>query len=186
MSVLRRPEENEFPPSGKIYVSQVYSDDVIQVLTEQIGKTAMLLRSLRDEEAMTAYAPGKWTVKQVVGHMSDAERIFAYRILRIARGDTTPLAGFEQNEYVPRAGSNERTLHDLLQEFATVREATFTLLRGLPDEAWDRFGTASGSSVSVRGVVFMMAGHELHHYKILRDRYLQDVSESSSSNTLGG
>jgi len=174
MSFIRRPEENEYPPSGKIYVSQVDSDDVVQVLTEQIGVTATLLRSLGNEEAMTSYAPGKWTVKQVVGHMSDAERIFAYRVLRIARGDTTPLPGFEQNEYVPNAGSNERTLRDLLQEFATVRESTLTLVRGLPDEAWDRFGTASGSTVSVRGVVFMIAGHERHHHKLLQERYLKN------------
>jgi uncharacterized damage-inducible protein DinB len=173
MSLIRRPEENEFPPSGKVYVSQVDSDDVVQALTEQIGKTATLLRSVGEEKAMAAYAPGKWSIKQVLGHMSDTERIFAYRVLRIARGDATPLAGFEQNEYVPNAGSNERTIQDLLQEFATVRESTLTLVRGLPAEAWDRFGTASGSSVSVRGVVFMIAGHELHHRKLLEERYLK-------------
>jgi hypothetical protein len=178
MAAIGRPQENEFPPYAKVYVNQVYSDDVVQVLAEQIAKTLALLQSIGEERSMLAYAPGKWTVRQVIGHMSDTERIFAYRALCIARGDTAPLPGFEQDQYVPNAGSNERSLRDLLQEFVVVREATLALLRGLPGKAWDRFGTTSGSSTSVRGLVFTIAGHELHHYKIFQERYLKDSSGS--------
>ena len=107
--------------------------------------------------------------------MSDTERILSYRVLRIARGDTTPLPRFEQDEYVPYAASNERTLEDLLHEFAAVRESTLALLGGLPPEAWRRAGTASGFPVTARGLVFTLAGHELHHFKILKDRYLSHL-----------
>lgn len=175
MSSIGRPQENEFAPHAIVYVGHVYSDDVIQVLREQIGKTTALLRPLGEERALFAYAPGKWTIKQTVGHMSDTERILSYRVLRIARADTTPLAGFEQDDYVPHAASNERTLEDLLHEFAAVREATLALLRGLPPEAWRRAGMASGFPVTVRGLVFTLAGHELHHFKILQDRYLSQL-----------
>lgn len=167
------PQENEFAPHAKGYVKHVYSDDVIQVLAEQIGKTVALVRPLGEEHSLFAYAPGKWTVKQVIGHLSDTERILSCRALRIARGDITPLPGFEQDEYVPNAGSNERKLEDLLHEVMAVRKSTLALVRGLPPEAWDRRGTTSGSSVTVRGLVFTMAGHELHHFKILEDRYVR-------------
>jgi hypothetical protein len=172
MSSIGRPQENEFAPHAIVYVGHVYSDDVIHVLAEQIGKTTAHLWSLDDRRALFAYAPGKWTVKQTIGHMSDTERILSYRILRIGRGDTTPLPGFEQDDYVPYAGSNERTLEDLLHELAAVRESTLALLRGLPPEAWLRAGTASGFPVTVRGLAFTLAGHELYHFKILQDRYL--------------
>ena len=168
MKSTGRPGEGEFPPFAKIYVSHVYSDDVIQVLTEQVSKTIAFIRSVGEERSQLPYAPGKWTVKQTIGHISDTERIFSYRVLRIARGDTTPLPGFDQDAYVPNAGSNERSLDDLLQEFAVVRESTLTLLRGLPAEAWHRAGTASGFPVTVRGLVSTTAGHELHHFKILQ------------------
>lgn len=172
MSDIGRPHADEISPYAGIYVGHVYSDDVTQVLEEQIGKTIALVRPLGEERSLVAYAPGKWTVKQAVGHMSDTERIFAYRVLRIARGDATPLPGFEQDEYVANAGSNERTLEDLLRELVAVREATLALVRGLPAEAWSRRGTVSGSPVTVRGLIFTLAGHELHHFKILETRYL--------------
>lgn len=172
MSNIGRPEKNEFAPHALVYIGHVYSDDVIQVLREQIGKTTALLRPLSEERALFAYAPGKWTVKQTIGHMSDTERVLSYRVLRIARGDKTPLPGFEQDEYVPNAGSNERSLEDLVHELIAVRESTLALVRGLPVEAWDRAGLASGFSVTVRGLVFTIAGHELHHFNILQDRYL--------------
>ena len=173
MAVIARPGENEFAPHAEVYVEHVYSDDIIQVLADQIGKTVALVRPLGEERSLFAYAPGKWTVKQTVGHLSDTERILSCRTLRIARGDTTPLPGFEQDDYVPNAGSNERKLEDLLQELIAVRKSTLALVRGLPPEAWDRRGTTSNSSVTVRGLVFTIAGHELHHFKILESRYLK-------------
>lgn len=171
---MRRPHENQFSPHAKVYIDHVYSDDVIQVLADQIGKTVALIRPLGEERSLLAYAPGKWTVKQTIGHMSDTERILSCRTLRIARGDMTPLPGFEQDDYVPNAGSNERKLDDLLQELMAVRESTLTLVRGLPLEAWDRRGTTNHVSVTARGLVFTMAGHELHHFKILETRYLKN------------
>lgn len=174
MAATRRPHENEIAPHARTYVDHVYSDDVIQVLTEQIGKTVALIRPLGEEGSLFGYAPGKWTVKQTIGHLSDTERILSCRTLRIARGDTTPLPGFEQDDYVPNAGSNERKLDDLLQELIAVRESTLALVRGLPPEAWDRRGTTSTASVTVRGLVFTMAGHELHHFEILKTRYLKN------------
>jgi hypothetical protein len=172
---------NEFAPHAKVYVEHVYSEDVIQVLGDQIGKTVALIRPFGEELSRLAYAPGKWTVKQTIGHLSDTERILSCRTLRIARGDTTPLPGFEQDGYVPNAGSNERKLDDLLQEFVAVRESTLALVRGLPSEAWNRRGTTSGASVTVRGLVFTIAGHELHHFKILEDRYLKALIAAKES-----
>jgi hypothetical protein len=169
MSGIGHPQEGEYPPRAKPYISQVDSDDVVQVLTGQVGKTLALLRGIGEEHSSLPYAPGKWTFKQTVGHMSDTERIFAYRALRIARGDTTPLPGFEQDDYVRNAGSNQLGLDDLLREFAVVREATLALVRRLPEEAWVRSGITSDASATVRGLVFVIAGHELHHYRILQE-----------------
>ncbi|MDQ1471751.1 MAG: hypothetical protein QOJ99_3231 [Bryobacterales bacterium] len=176
MSVIGRPQENEFAPHAKAYVGHVYSDEIIQVLADQIGKTVALVRPLGEERSLLAYAPGKWTVKQTIGHMSDTERILSCHTLRIARGDTTPVPGFEQDEYVRNAGSNERSLEELLQEFVAVRESTLALVRGLPQESWRRAGTVSGYPVTVRGLIFTIAGHELHHFRTLEDRYLRPAA----------
>jgi uncharacterized damage-inducible protein DinB len=178
MSSIGRPQDDEFAPHAKGYVALVASDNVIQVLEEQIDKTIALVSPLSDQQALLSYAPGKWTVKQTIGHLSDTERVFSYRTLRIARGDTTPLPGFEQDGYVPNAGSNERTLQDLLEEFQAVRQSTLALLRSLPSAAWLRVGTTDGSRVTVRGLVFTTAGHELHHFKILQERYLPVLTAS--------
>ncbi len=171
MSTTTRPQENEFAPHAKVYVGHVPSDDVASVLHEQLDQSIALFRRIGDTRAALPYAPGKWTVKETLGHLADTERILSCRVLRIARGDTTPLPGFEQDNYIPYARSNERTLDDLLQEFTAVREATLALVRSLSPDAWDRRGTASTASVTVRGLVFMLAGHELHHFKILMSSF---------------
>lgn len=176
MNAIGRPQEGEYPPHAKVYVTQVDSDDVVQVLAEQPEKTLALLRKIGEERSRLPYAPGKWTFKQTVGHMSDTERIFAYRALRIARGDSTPLPGFEQEDYVRNAGSNQLSLEDLLQEFAAVREATLALVRGFPAEAWVRSGITSRAPATARGLVFTIAGHELHHYKILQEHAFRHTS----------
>ncbi|HEX4772934.1 MAG TPA: DinB family protein [Bryobacteraceae bacterium] len=170
-----RPEENEIASYAKIYVDCVPPGDVVQTLADQIAKTIALVESIGERGGDVAYAPGKWTVKQVIGHMIDCERIFSYRALRIARGDTTPLPGFEQNDYVPSAESEKRKLSDLLQELALVRQSTLALVRSLPEAAWARRGIVSNFSLTVRGIVFTAAGHELHHYRIFRERYLPAV-----------
>lgn len=172
---ITRPEENEIASYAKIYVDCVPPGDVVQTLADQIGQTRALLDALGETGGDLTYVPGKWTVKQSIGHLIDCERIFSYRALRIARGDATPLPGFEQNDYVRPAESEKRTLSDLLQELTLVRQCTLALVRSLPAAAWSRRGTVSNFSVTVRGIVFTAAGHELHHYRIFRDRYLPAV-----------
>jgi hypothetical protein len=131
-----------------------------------------LLHDVDDARARSAYAPGKWSVKEVVQHCTDAERIFAYRALRIGRGDTTPLPGWDEQAYAPISAANDRPLDELLRELETVREASVTLFEGLPADAWTRAGTANGSPASVRALAWITAGHLLHHLDILQDRYL--------------
>ncbi|HEX6545963.1 MAG TPA: DinB family protein [Bryobacteraceae bacterium] len=168
-----RPAPSEFSPHAKGYVDLVPDDDLIVTLERQPRETVLMLKPVDEASAGTVtYEPGKWSIKQIVGHVSDAERIFATRILRIARADRTPLPGFEQDDYVASAGSNQRTLADLLAEYESVRNATLTLLRSLTPDAWLRVGSANNHDQSVRGVAYTLAGHELHHVKILRERYL--------------
>ena len=168
-----RPEASEIAPHAKIYVDLVPGEDVLETLSTQIQRSRRAFESMGEQRAGSfMYAPGKWTAKQVLGHLIDTERIFDYRVLRIARGDSTPLSGFEQNDYVLTAGSEERSLDDLIDEFQIVRQSSLKLFRSLPPEAWDRRGQVSDWSLTVRGIVFTTAGHELHHYRILQDRYL--------------
>lgn len=169
-----RPDPSEYAPANGRYVDLVPGDDALAVLAAQPSPLAALVAGRDDAWAGSyAYAPGKWTVKQIVGHVSDGERILAYRALCIARGESAALPGYEQDDYVRTAGANARTLRDLVDELTVVRQGTLALLRGLPPEAWMRWGVASGHSATVRGLAYVLAGHELHHVKILRERYLR-------------
>jgi uncharacterized damage-inducible protein DinB len=172
MGYDERPQTDEYAAFYGKYVEKVPDGNIVALLATQVDDTLALLRELTDAQARSAYAPGKWSIKEVVGHIADAERVFAYRALRIARGDTTPLPGFDENMYTPAGSFNDRPLASLLAEFMAVRGATVALLAGLPQEAWTRTGTASNASVSVRGVAWITAGHELHHRQILAQRYL--------------
>jgi DinB superfamily len=167
-----RPGADEHAPFYASYVALVPDGDVTRTLAGQGEGFVRLLKDIGDGKAGFAYAAGKWTIKEVVLHVTDAERIFAYRMLRMARGDATPLASFDENAYAPMSGANERPLDTLLGEFAAVRGATLALLRGIPEEAWVRRGVASGKDVSVRALAWIAAGHAMHHERILRERYL--------------
>jgi hypothetical protein len=134
---------------------------------------AALLHDVPEAIAAKAYAPGKWTLKEVILHCSDAERIFAYRALRIARGDTISLPGWDEQAYAPLSGANARSVLSLLDELESVREATVTLFDGLPDAAWERRGVANGHPCSVRGLAWITAGHLLHHMDMITERYLR-------------
>ncbi|HXV90721.1 MAG TPA: DinB family protein [Gemmatimonadales bacterium] len=169
--MIARPAPSEYAPHYGGYVDRVPEGDVLDRLARQIDETRTLLRDLPPSRAVHRYATGKWSVAEVVGHIADAERIFAYRALRIARGDATPLAAFDENAYTPAGSFDRRTLTDLLDELTAVRQATLALFRGMPGEAFERTGVASGRSVSVRALAFIIAGHELHHVAILRERY---------------
>jgi uncharacterized damage-inducible protein DinB len=167
----KRPQKGDYALYYDNYIALVPSGEFLEILREQHRAMTRLLSPLTDQQAEFPYAPGKWSVKEVLGHVIDAERIFAYRILRIARGDQTPLAGFEQDGYIQTGNFSARTLNDLLEEFSSVREATITLVRSLDDDAWLRRGIASQKEISVLALAFVIAGHELHHRIILEERY---------------
>lgn len=166
-----RPEPDEIPSHYVGYITRVPELDPVMVCAEQIEETTALLRGLSEADALYRYERGKWSIKEVVGHLADVERIMAYRALRIARGDTTPLPSFDENAYVPVAKFDSRSLADLVGELRTARAATLALLRTFDAEAWRRRGTASGKPVSVRALGYMIPGHERHHVEILRTRY---------------
>lgn len=167
-----RPDETEYVPEYGKYVSLVPGGDIVAVLGDQIGETLALLRSIPEERAGFRYEPDKWSIKELVGHLIDSERIFSYRALRFARDDKTALPGYEQDDYVRNGSFDDQKLEDLAAEFASVRQATVLLFKHLNDEAWARRGSANESEVSVRALVYIIAGHELHHRGVLRDRYL--------------
>jgi uncharacterized damage-inducible protein DinB len=168
----KRPEKGDYALYYEKYVALVPSGDFLEILQQQQRELARLLAPLTEQQAEFRYAPGKWSIKETVGHISDAERVFAYRLLRIARGDQTPLASFEQDGYIQTGNFSARTLSDLLEEFSTVRSASMSLVRSLDDAAWLRRGTASQKEVSVLALAFIIAGHERHHRTIFEERYL--------------
>lgn len=172
---VTRPELDEYAPYYEKYIALVSGDDVTDLLQAQGKRTVQLLATRSETDGNFRYAPDKWTIKEVLGHISDTERIFTYRALRIARGDTTPLASFEQDDYVRSGGFNARTLRDVLEEFAEVRGATSALFRSLSPQAWARRGVANNKEVSVRALAFVTAGHELHHVKLLEERYFPAI-----------
>ncbi len=174
----KRPQQGDYALHYEKYVALVPSGDFLEILLDQQRDLVRLLSPLTEEQAEFRYAPGKWSVKEVLGHISDTERIFAYRLLRIARGDQTPLASFEQEGYIQKGNFSARKLADLLDEFSTVREATISLVRSLDDAAWLRRGTASQKEVSVLALAFVIAGHQRHHCVLLEERYLPALAPS--------
>src|SRR5579871_2678132 len=172
---MARPEPGEYPPFYETYVSKVPGGDVIAQLESQRLQTAQLFAASTERDGNFRYAPDKWTIKEVVGHLSDSERIFSYRALRIARGDQTPLPGFEQDDYVKAGNFADQSLADLVQEYGLVRVSTLALLRSFNAEAWGRRGTASEKPITVRALAFVIAGHELHHREILKERYFPAI-----------
>ena len=171
LPTIVRPGADEHIPYYAKYMTMVPGDDAWSALTTQIRDTLQMLRPLDDGKARHRYAPGKWSVKETVGHMADVERVFSYRALRIGRGDATPLAGFDENAYVGPGRFDDRPLPEVLDEFAAVRTATLALFGGFDGEALLRRGTANDSPISVRALAWIMAGHELHHRRLLVERY---------------
>ncbi|MGH9842068.1 MAG: DinB family protein [Blastocatellia bacterium] len=169
---MTRPETTEYAPYYEKYIALVADGDIVKTLETQIDATLEVLRSLSEEKGNHRYAPDKWSIKQLVGHLSDTERIFAYRALRIARNDKTPLPGFEQDDFVANADFDSARLAGLADEFAAVRNANIHLLRGFSSEAWLRSGIASENGLSARAAAYIIAGHELYHLDILKTRYL--------------
>jgi hypothetical protein len=167
-----RPASDEYAPYYGRYVDQAPHGDVLEILEQGRRETQQLLGGLSEAQAAHRYAPEKWSIKGVVAHVTDAERVFAFRALWFARGDASPLPGWEQDDWARTSSCDALTLKDLLAGYGAQRDATLTMLRSLPTDAWSRRGTASGNSVTVRALAWIAAGHERHHVKILRERYL--------------
>lgn len=176
MTNAGKPQSGEYNPYYQKYIDLAVEDDIVGALDAQSRETAALLDGLSEDQAAHRYAPDKWSIKQIVGHITDAERIFAYRLLAIARGETKPLPGFDQEPFVANGGFDGRAMSDLAKELATVRRANVMMMRALSDEAWRRLGTASESPVSARAIAFVMLGHERHHMRIIRERYLANAT----------
>lgn len=167
-----RPQTTDYLPYYERYVSLVPEGDILNTLAEQLDSTLLLLRSIPEERAGFRYAPDKWSIKELLGHIIDTERIFAYRALRFARNDQTHLSGFEQDDYVSNASFDHCHLGDLADEFEHVRHGNLLMFRQLDDAAWERRGIANDAEVSVRALAFIMAGHEMHHMNVLREKYM--------------
>jgi hypothetical protein len=172
---MKRPEAGEFAEYYGKYITRVPGTDVLGILASERLHMSRLLTGRSERDGNFRYAPGKWTIKEVLGHVTDAERIFTYRALRIARGDETPLSSFEQDDYVKNGGFAARTLADLAEEFDAARSASISLFRSFDEAAWGRRGVASQKPVTVRALGFITAGHQIHHRMILEESYFPAI-----------
>jgi hypothetical protein len=171
VAVSARPRAGEYAPYYEKYVSLIPEGDILTTLERQPSAIAAILSTRNEVDGAFRYAPGKWSVKEVLGHVIDSERVFSYRALRIARNDKTPIEGFEQDDYVKYGPFSQCSLAALVEEFKSVRLATVSLFRGLDEAAWVRRGVANKNEVSVRVIAYIIAGHELHHKRILQEKY---------------
>jgi len=169
---MARPLDSEYADYYRTYTSKVPEGNVLETLRRQHEETQELLAGLDNSQAEHRYAPGKWSIKEVVGHLVDTERIFAHRALTFARQDRSPLPGMDQDEYVAHGKFDQRSLEDLMAEWKSLRQANLHLFASFDEEVAQRTGEASGYSFSVRSLVYIVAGHEIHHVGVLRDRYL--------------
>ena len=170
MMTITRPEPSEFAPFYAGYIGKVTDSGPIKMLEDQIAEFDRL-RDLNEDKANHRYAEGKWTVKELVGHIADGERVFSYRLVRIARGDKTPLAGFDENLWAKTAPHGRRRVAEVVNEMVAIRRSTFALVASLDEEALANTGVANNNPVSARALCWIMAGHAMHHLDILKDRY---------------
>ncbi len=168
---IPRPAPDESAEFYHGYISEVPGDRIGTYLRDQLAELDRLVSPLDDERAKARYAPDKWSVKEVLGHLADSERIFSYRLLRIARNDATPLPGFDENAYVPAGEFDTRPLASIIAELRALRASTIALMEGVGADAWARRGQASGKSISARALAYIIAGHMTHHTRVLRERY---------------
>ncbi len=169
---MNRPEKGEYAEYYERYISLVEENDIVAVLENQQSELLEFFEKITEEKSLFAYAEGKWSIKEVIGHLIDGERIFAYRALRISRADKTPIEGFEQDGYIENSNFNNTPFNELTDELFLNRKANLIFFKNLTDEAWLRTGSASENPVSVRALAFIMAGHIRHHLNILNERYL--------------
>jgi hypothetical protein len=172
MNLIAKPVEGEYIPYAINYIKLLPDDGtVIKRLADNQVYVSSLMLSLSEDKLMYSYAPGKWNIKEVLVHIMDTERIFAYRALRIARNDKTPLPGYEQDDYVPASNASGRTITDIIEEYDAVRKATLTLFHSFSEEDFTKTGIANNHAVSVRALAYQIAGHELHHLNVIKERY---------------
>jgi uncharacterized damage-inducible protein DinB len=172
MMTQNAPAITDYAPHYAKYIEAVPDGDLLEIMVTQAKDYERLLAPLTEAQGNFRYGPGKWTIKEALGHVIDAERVFTYRMLRFARADQTPLPGFEQDDYVRASNCSSRTLPDLLEEFTAVRRASIALLRSLDDKAWLRRGIASGKEITVLALAFVVVGHAQHHQSIFEKDYL--------------
>ena len=168
-----RPEASEFPPYYGQYIAKVPAGNLLDVLRRQGEEFTAMIRAVPEGRASFRYEPGKWSVKQVVGHVCDAERIFTYRALCFSRGEEAPLPGFDENAYAPASGADLRPIVDLAAEYEAIRGATLALFGGMSESMLTNRGTANGNPLTVRAIAYIVAGHTFHHAGILKERYLK-------------
>lgn len=169
--MLQRPNESEFPPYYAGYIRLVPDGELLQVLKDDLDKTVSLFGGMAEEESQFRYAPNKWAIKEVLGHMTDTERIMSYRLLRIGRGDQTALAGFDENVYVDGAHFDRLPIKTILEDFTATRNATLTLIQNMPEETWNNKGFANNTEITTRAIAYIIAGHAIHHKKVVTERY---------------
>jgi uncharacterized damage-inducible protein DinB len=170
--VIGRPEPTEHSPYYAKYIALVPGEDILKAFEAETAATRALLQAITPEKSLERYDPVKWSIRQAWLHVVDCERVFAYRVLRFARADKAPLPGFDSDDWVGPAAADSRPWPSILQEYDDVRRATLTLLRGLPEDAWLRTGSADGNPASVRALAHIILGHDIHHRTVLRERYL--------------
>lgn len=168
---IGRPDPSEYAPYQEAYIKLVQGNDILKILSAQIDTTLWYLRTLSDTQGDLRYAPGKWSVKEVVGHMIDTERVFAYRALSISRLDKASLPGFEQDDWVRASGAGSQPIAELASEFECVRRSNLYFFQHLGQDVWMRRGIAAGREFTVRAIAYIIAGHEQHHLRILQTRY---------------
>lgn len=169
---MLRPESTEYAPYYDRYISLVAGADIVETLAAQPDEIRSLLATLPEEKGKYRYAEGKWTIKELLSHIIDGERIFSYRALRISRGDKTPIEGFEQDDYITNSNANNRTFSDLLDEFTLERQANIHMFKNISAVGSEEVGTANGNPVSARAIAYTMAGHVRHHIGVLKEKYL--------------
>ncbi len=167
-----RPQPGEYAPYYDRYISLVPANVVLAALEDQRREMLLLLCGRTEADGDLRYAPDKWSIKELLGHVNDTERVMSYRALRISRGDATPIEGYEQDDYVRNGPFARRPLPDLIEDYIAVRRATVSLFRNLEEPAWSRRGVANKNEVTVRALAYIIAGHELHHRRILEEKYL--------------
>ena len=170
--MIGRPEASEFAPDYALYIDRITSDNIAEVLERQLTETADFLQSIGEEQSLKRYAPDKWSMRQLLNHVNDTERVFLFRAFWFARGYADELPGFDQEIAAAAVNSDEHSWANHSEDFRAVRESTLTFVRTLPDDAWSRSGIASGNRVTVRALAYTIAGHLAHHLAVLKEKYL--------------